>query len=83
MAAPVPPPGGGAGRAGGGAIPLPLLPPPILGPAGPVGPGGSPGPLGPPPTGAALLAQMVAAMQAAAAGIPPQAQVAPHLHHLE
>ena len=59
MAAPIPPPGGGAG---GGAIPQPPLP--IPGPAGP------PGPLGPAPARAALLAQMVATMQAAAAGIP-------------
>ena len=42
----------------------PPLPPPIPGPAGLAGP---PGPL---PARAALLAQMVAAMQAAAAGIP-------------
>ena len=56
MAAPITPPGGGAG---GGAVPPP--PPPIPGPVGP------PGPLS---AGAALLAQMVAAMQAAAAGIP-------------
>ena len=59
MAAPVPPPGGGAG--GGGGPPPPLPPPPVPGPAGPPGP---------PPTGAALLAQLVAAIQAAAAGIP-------------
>ena len=67
MAAPIPPPGGGAG---GGAIPLPPPPPPIPRPAGPVGPAGPPGPPGPTPTRAALLAQMVAAMQAAATGIP-------------
>ena len=36
----------------------------------PPGPAGPPGPLGPPPAGAALLAQMVAAMQAAVAGLP-------------
>ena len=67
MAAPVPPRGGGAG---GGAIPPPLPPPFVLGPVGPPGPVGPAGPLGPPPTRAALLAQMVAAMQAAATGIP-------------
>ena len=65
MAAPIPPPGGGAGRAGGGAVPPPPPPPPPI--PGPVGPAGLPGP---PPARAALLAQMVAAMQAAAAGIP-------------
>ena len=43
--------------------PPPLPPPDPMGPAGPAGP---PGPL---PAGAALLAQMVTAMQAAAAGI--------------
>ena len=59
MAAPIPPPRGGAG---GGAVPPP--PPPIPGPVGPAGPAG------PPPAGATLLAQMVAAMQVAAAGIP-------------
>ena len=67
MAAPIPPPrggAGGAGGAGGGAVPLPLPPPPVPGPTGP------PGPPGPPPTGAALLAQLVATMQAAAAGLP-------------
>ena len=64
MAAPIPPPRGGAG---GGAVPPP---PPILGPVGPAGQVGPIGPPGPPPAGAALLAQMVAAMQAAAAGIP-------------
>ena len=69
MAAPIPPPRGGAGGAGGaggvggGAVPpLPPLPP-IPGPVGLVGPAG------PLPAGAALLAQMVAAMHAAAAGI--------------
>ena len=36
----------------------------------PVGPAGPLGPLGPPPAGATLLAQMVAAMQAAVAGLP-------------
>ena len=55
MAAPIPPPGGGA---------VPPPPPPVPGPAGPVGLAG------PPPAGAALLAQLVAAMQAAAAGLP-------------
>ena len=70
MAAPVPPPGGGAGGAGGGAVPPPPPPPPVPGPAGPAGPAGPPGPPGPPPAGAALLAQLVAAMQAAAAGLP-------------
>ena len=60
MAAPVPP-GGGAGGPGGG-----LAPPP----PGPVGPVGLAGPPGPPPAGATLLAQLVAAMQATAAGLP-------------
>ena len=73
MAAPIPPPRGGAGRAGGGAVP-PLPPPPPIpgpvGPVGPVGPAGSPGAPGPLPARATLLAQMVAAMQVAAAGIP-------------
>ena len=64
MAAPVPP-GGGAGGLGGGPAPPPPPPPP--GPPGPVGPVG---PAGPPPTGAALLAQLVAAMQVAVAGLP-------------
>ena len=63
MAAPVPP-GGGGGGPGGGPAPPPLPPP---GPPGSVGPAG---PQGPPPAGAALLAQMVAAMQAAVAGLP-------------
>ena len=62
MAAPVPPPRGGAGGVGGGGgPPPPLPPPPVPGPAGPPGP---------PPAAAALLAQLVAAIQAAAAGIP-------------
>ena len=65
MAAPVPP-GGGARGLGGPAPPPPGLP----GPAGPVGPAGPLGPPGPPPTGAALLAQLVAAMQATGAGLP-------------
>ena len=66
MAAPVPPRGRGGGPAG---EPAPTLPPPPP-PPGPVGPAGPLGPPGPPPAGAALLAQMVAAMQAAAAGLP-------------
>ena len=66
MAAPVPL-GGGAGGLGGPAPPPPLPPP---GPPGPVGPVGPAGPPGPPPAGAALLAQLVAAMQAAVAGLP-------------
>ena len=73
MAAPIPPPRGGAGGAGGtggGAVPLPPPPPPVLGPAGPVGPAGPPGPPGPPPAGATLLVQLVATMQAAAVGLP-------------
>ena len=46
MAAPVPPPGGGAGGAGGGGgPPLPPPAPPIPGPVGPAGPAGPPGPL--------------------------------------
>ena len=65
MAAPVPP-GGGAGGPGGGPPP----PPPPLPPPGLAGPAGPPGPPGPPPAGAALLAQLVAAMQAAATGLP-------------
>ena len=73
MAAPIPPPrggAGGAGGAGGGAVPPPPPLPPVPRPAGPVGLAGPPGPPGPPPAGAALLAQMVAAMQAAATGLP-------------
>ena len=66
VAEPIPPPGGGAG---GGAVPPP---PPIPGPVGPAGPVG---PTGLPPARATLLAQMVAAMQAAAAGIPPPPRV--------
>ena len=72
MAAPVPP-GGGARGLGGGLTPPPLppLPPPGLPvPVGLVGPAGPPGPPGPPPAGAALLAQLVATMQATAAGLP-------------
>ena len=68
MVAPVPP-GGGAGGLGGGPAPPPP-PLPLPGPVGPVGPAGPLGPPGPPPTGAALLAQLVAAMQAAVAGLP-------------
>ena len=66
MAAPVPP-GGGEGSPAGGPAPTPPPSPDPIGLAGPVGP---PGPLGPSPAGAALLAQMVAAMEAAAAGLP-------------
>ena len=68
MVAPVPP-GGGAGGPGGGPLPPPppLPPPGLPGLAGPAGPLGPPGP---PPAGAALLAQLVAAMQAAATGLP-------------
>ena len=62
--APIPPPGGGAGGAGGARGEAVPPPPPVPGPAGP------PGPPGPPPTRAALLAQLVAVMQAAAAGLP-------------
>ena len=47
-------------------------PPPVPGPVGPVGPVGPPGLPGPPPAGDALLAQLVAAIQVAAAGIPTQ-----------
>ena len=69
MAAPVPP-GGGAGGLGGGLAPPPPPPLPLpLGLPGPVGPVGLAGPPGPPPTGATLLAQLVAAMQAAVAGL--------------
>ena len=72
MATPIPP-GGGAGGLGGGLAPPPppppLPPPGPPGPVGPVGPADPPGPPGPPPTGAALLAQLVAAMQATAAGL--------------
>ena len=66
MAAPVPP-GGGARGLGGGPPPPPPPPP---GPPGPVGPVELASPPGPPPAGAALLAQLVAAMQAVAAGLP-------------
>ena len=69
MAAPIPP-RGGVGGPGGGATPPPLLPPPPPGPPGLVGPVGLAGPPGPPPAGAALLAQLVATMQVAAARLP-------------
>ena len=62
MATPVPP-GGREGSPGGGPAP----PLPLSGPPGSVGPADPPGP---PLTGATLLAQMVAAMQVAAAGLP-------------
>ena len=62
MAAPVPPGGGAGGMGGGPPPPPPPLPPPGL--------PGLAGPAGPPPAGAALLAQLVAAMQATAAGLP-------------
>ena len=62
MAAPVLP-GDRGGSPTGGPTPPPSPPPDPMGPAGPAGP---PGPL---PAGAALLAQMVAAMQTTAAGI--------------
>ena len=69
MAAPVPP-GGGAGGPGGLAPPPPPPPLGLPGPVGPVGLAGPSGPSGPPPAGAALLAQLVAAKQAAVAGLP-------------
>ena len=66
------PPGGGGclGRPAlpGELAPLPLPPPP--GPPGLPGPPDPPGAPGAPPAGAALLAQMVAAIQAAAAALP-------------
>ena len=75
------PPGGGAGAPGGG-----LAPPPLLGPPGPVGPVGLVGPPGSSPAGA-TLAQLVAAMQAAVAGLlapgpgpappPPRVKISP------
>ena len=69
MAAPILP-GGGAGGLGGGLAPPPPAPlPPLPGPPGPVGPAGPLGPPGPLPTGAALLAQLVAVLQATAAGL--------------
>ena len=65
------PPGEGRGPGGpvlpGGLAPLPLPPPP---PPGPPGPPSLPGAPGAPSTGAALLAQMVAAIQAAAEALP-------------
>ena len=73
MAAPVPPGGQAGGPGGGPAPPLPPPLPPPPGPPGPVGPvglAGTQGPPGPPPAGATLLAQLVAAMQAAVAGLP-------------
>ena len=70
MAAPVPPGGGARGLGGGLAPPPPPPPPPPLGPPGPVELAGPPAPPGPPPAGAALIAQLVAAMQAAVAGLP-------------
>ena len=70
MAAPVPPGGGAGGPGGGPAPPPPLPPPPPPGLPGSVGPVGPAGPPGPPPAGAALLAQLVAAMQATVAGLP-------------
>ena len=73
MAAPFPPGGGARGPGGGPAAPPPPPPPPppgLPGPVGPVGLAGPLGPPGPPPAGAALLAQLVAAMQAAVAGLP-------------
>ena len=87
IAAPVPP-GGGAGGPGGLAPPpSPPPPPPPLGLPGPVGPMGLAGPPGPPPAGAALLAQLVAAMQATVAGLlapgpglaqpPPRVKISP------
>ena len=89
MATPVPP-GGGAGGPGGGPAPPPPpppTPPGLPGPVGPVGLAGPPGPPGPPPAGAALLAQLVAAMQAAVAGLlapgpgpappPPKVKISP------
>ena len=90
MAAPVPP-GGGAGGLGGGPVPPPPPSPPpppgLPGLVGPAGPAGPPGPPGPPPAGATLLAQLVAAMQAAVAGLlapgpgqappPPRVKISP------
>ena len=78
MAAPVPPGGGARGPGGGPAPPPPPPLPPPPGLPGPVGPVGPAGPPGPPPTGAALLAQLVAAMQATAAGLLAQVQHHPH-----
>ena len=82
MAAPVPP-GGGAGGLGGG-----LAPPPPPGLPGPVGPVGLVGPQVS-PAGAALLPQLVAAMQAAVAELlapgpgpaapPPRVKISPSI----
>ena len=80
MAAPVPP-GGGAGGPGEGPPP-PSPPPPPPPPPGPLGPVGPVGLAGPPPAGATLLAQLVAAMQAAVAGLLAQVQVQ-HCPHPE
>ena len=66
MAAPVPP-GRGAGGPGEPAPPPPPPPPGLLGPVGSAGPLDPPGP---PTCRVALLAQLVAAMQAAVAGFP-------------
>ena len=66
MAAPLQPRCQGGSPGGGPSLPPPPSPPPPV-PPGPVGPVGL---AGPPPTGATLLAQMIAAMQAAAAGLP-------------
>ena len=88
MATPVPPGGGARGLEGGLAPPPPPPPPPPPGPPGPVGPVGPAGPPGPPgPPGTALLAQLVAAIQAAAAGLlapgpgpappPPRVKISP------
>ena len=72
MAAPPPPPGGagavaGGGASAGGGVPATPAPPPL---------GGGPGGLG----GPNLLAQMVQAMQLAAAAHPPQALEPLHPH---
>ena len=67
MAAPVPPRGGAEVQEEDRPHHLHHQPP---GPPGPVGPVGLAGPPGPPPAGVTLLAQMVAAMQAPAAGLP-------------
>ena len=73
MAAPPPPPGGtgvGAGAgAGAGRAGAPPPPPPGRGQGAP-----PPPPLGGGPGGPNLLAQLVQAMQLAAAALPPQAQ---------
>ena len=88
MAAPVLPEGGAGGPGGGPTPPLPPPPPPPR-PPGLIEPVGLAGPQGPPPAGATLLAQMVAAIQAAAAGLPapgpggpapplPRVKISPH-----